>query len=71
MFEGILNYCVLWIFGHVVRCPEWYNDVCFGEFYDENTKTFCRGLALVDNFYDELYSSDVSEHIDVSEHVSS
>ena len=39
------------------------------DFYDENTKTFCRGFAAIYNFYISLSRSDVSKNSDAGEHV--
>ena len=69
MFEYSLTDCVLWVLLHIIWWPEWYNHVCFGDFYDDRAKTFCRGFSDIENFYITLYRSDVSEYFDAVEHM--
>ena len=54
---------------HIIQWPEWYNNVCFWNFYYDNTKTFCRGFSTIDNLPVTLYRSGVSGNFDVDEQV--
>ena len=69
MFEGCLNYSILWSLWHIVWCTDWYNAICFWSFYYAKTKPFCRGFSAIDNLYITLYRSGVDEHSDVEEHL--
>ena len=43
--------------------------IFFWYFYDDRTKTFCRGFSAIYNFYIVIFRSNVIEYIDAGEHM--